>query len=131
MGFINLNGQSVHTSALGNPGSITNSTWSNSTNGTWINGTWSSTTGSTTVVGNTTLSTSMKTTYHILGEDVEVNGFKDGYTAQNVALVNVLGKNFYDELKKQNISFPSEIEDFLSKKFITIERDKKIDDIIK
>jgi len=72
-----------------------------------------------------------KTTYHILGEDVEVSGgYKDGNTAMMVATLNVLGKPFLDELHKNSVFFPTEIEEYLEKKFKWIERDKKIDDII-
>jgi hypothetical protein len=73
-----------------------------------------------------------KTTYHILGEDVEVsNGmYKDPNLLTNIAILNVLGKPFLDELHKNGAFFPSEIEDYLEKKFKWLERDKKIDDII-
>jgi hypothetical protein len=71
-----------------------------------------------------------KSTYHILGEDVEVSGYKDGITAMMVATLNVLGKPFLDELHKNNTFFPKEIEEYLEKKLKWFERDKKIDDII-
>jgi hypothetical protein len=72
-----------------------------------------------------------KATYHVLGEDVEVsNSYTDGNTAMMVATLNVLGKPFLDELHKNNVFFPTEIEKYLEKKFKWIERDKKIDDII-
>ena len=72
-----------------------------------------------------------KATYHILGEDVEVsNSYRDGNTAMMIATLNVLGKPFLDELHKNNVFFPTEIEEYLEKKFKWIERDKKIDDII-
>ena len=73
-----------------------------------------------------------KTTYHILGEDVEVsNGvYADPNLVTNISILNILGKPFLDELHKNNTFFPSEIEDYLEKKFKWLERDKKIDDII-
>ncbi len=72
-----------------------------------------------------------KSTYHVLGEDVEVSGgYKDGNTAMMVATLNVLGKSYLDELHKNSVFFPTEIEEYLEKKFKWIERDKKIDDII-
>lgn len=74
-----------------------------------------------------------KTIYHILGEDVEVsnNGhYRDSNLITNIAIINVLGKPFLDELHKNNTFFPSEIEDYLEKKFKWLERDKKIDNII-
>jgi len=67
-----------------------------------------------------------RTTYHILGEDVEFNGYKDGMTTMMISTLNVLGKPFYDELKKNGVSFPDEIESFLKIKF----RDLRIDDIL-
>lgn len=76
---------------------------------------------------------SSKTTYHILGEDVEVSNsghYRDSNLITNIAILNVLGKTFLDELHKNNVFFPSEIEDYLEKKFKWLERDKKIDDII-
>jgi hypothetical protein len=80
---------------------------------------------------NGTLVWSGKATYHVLGEDVEVsNSYTDGNTAMMIATLNVLGKPFLDELHKNNVFFPSEIEKYLEKKFKWIERDKKIDDII-
>jgi hypothetical protein len=72
-----------------------------------------------------------KTTYHVLGEDVEVSSsYVDGNTAMMIATLNVLGKPFLDELHKNSTFFPREIEEYLEKKFKWLERDKKIDDII-
>jgi len=67
-----------------------------------------------------------KCTYHILGEDVEVSGYVDGTTAMIISTLNVLGKPFYDELKKNKVSFGDEIEDYLKVKF----RDIKIETIL-
>ena len=77
---------------------------------------------------NTT--TIAKTKYHILGEDVEVSGYIDGTTAMMISTINILGKPYYDELKKNNVSFSNEIEDFLKQKFKILERDTKIDSIL-
>jgi len=76
---------------------------------------------------NTTFS---KVKYHILGEDIEVSGYLDGTTAMIISTLNVLGKPYYDELKKNNVSFCNEIEDFLKQKFKILERDNKIDSIL-
>jgi hypothetical protein len=73
---------------------------------------------------------SFKTKYHVLGEDVEVSGYQDGHTTIIIATLNVLGKPFLDELHKNNTFLPTEIEEYLEKKFKWLERDKKIDDII-
>lgn len=77
---------------------------------------------------------SPKITYHVLGEDVGVSGhayqIKDTSLVTNIATLNVLGKPFLDELHKNGVFFPTEIEEYLEKKFKWLERDKKIDDII-
>jgi len=112
MGFININGQQLHTSAISTSGtiSITNS---NNTSTTISNGSnlyYSTSSG--------TFTTQLaKTTYHVLGEDIEVDGFRDGMTAIMVAQLNILGKEFYYELKKQDCHFPAQIDEFLKNKF--------------
>jgi len=102
-------------------------TGSSSNTSTTISGTSLVYNGSSFAIG------ASKTTYHILGEDVEVsnNGhYRDSNLITNIAVLNILGKPFLDELHKNNAFFPSEIEDYLEKKFKWLERDKKIDDII-
>jgi hypothetical protein len=47
-----------------------------------------------------------------------------------IATINVLGKPYYDELLKQGVVLPSEISTFLERKFLILERDRKIDSII-
>jgi hypothetical protein len=76
---------------------------------------------------NTTIS---KAKYHIFGEDVEVEGYIDGTTAMMISTLNVLGKPYYDELKKNNVSFSNEIEDFLKQKFKILQREDRIDSIL-
>lgn len=71
-----------------------------------------------------------KTKYHILGEDVEVSGNIDGITAMMISTLNVLGKPYYDELKKNNVSFSNDIEDFLKQKFKILQREDRIDSIL-
>ena len=91
----------------------------------------STTTVSSTGLYGTSFNTTIaKTKYHILGEDVEVSGYIDGTTAIMISTLNVLGKPYYDELKKNNVSFSNEIEDFLKQKFKILERDTKIDSIL-
>jgi hypothetical protein len=85
----------------------------------------------TTAGSGHTINYQPKTTYHILGEDVEVSGYyHDPNTTMMIATLNVLGKPFLEELHKNGAFFPKEIEEYLEKKFKWIERDKKIDDII-
>ena len=69
--------------------------------------------------------------YHILGEDFETNGYLDGATAVMISTLNVLGKPFYEELKKNNVSFPDDMDEFIQQRLKVLDRDKKIDSIIK
>ena len=70
---------------------------------------------------------SPKTTYYILGENIEVVGQRDADTSIALATLNILGKPFYDELKNNGIRFCEEIEEFLKVKF----RECKIDSVLK
>ena len=142
MGFVNISGQTVHTSAIGSPIFGTPSVTSGSLYGTGsstltISGTNSNTTitngtaGSYVVYGNGSTLSFAKTTYHVLGEDIQVDGYGDPYLAVTISTLNVLGKPFYDELKKNNVSLPTEIEEYLEVKFKILERDRKIKEILK
>jgi hypothetical protein len=124
MGFVNINGNNVHTSALsgsyGSTGSITTTTLITGSGSSYY-----------TTAGSSYYSTLLaKSTYHILGEDVEVDGYKDNSIVMIIATINVLGKPYYDELLKQGVVLPSEISTFLERKFLILERDRKIDSII-
>ena len=72
-----------------------------------------------------------KSKYHILGEDFETNGYLDGTTVIMISTLNVLGKPFYEELKKNNVSFPNDMDEFIQQRLKVLDRDKKIDSIIK
>ena len=72
-----------------------------------------------------------KSKYHILGEEFEIDGYLDGSTAVMISTLNVLGKPFYEELKKNNVSFTDEMDKFIQQRLKVIDRDKKIDSIIK
>ncbi len=128
MGFVNINGSNVHTSSIytGTTSSIYG-TGSNVTISSGSNITVSNSSGN--FVGYSIQP--QKTTYHILGEDLEVEGWLDSNVAMIISIINVLGKPYYDELKKQQVSLPKEIEKFLESKFIVLERDRKIDEVIK
>jgi hypothetical protein len=67
-----------------------------------------------------------KEIYHVLGEDIQVSGMRTIELVSVICTLNVLGKPYYDELKKNQITFPKEIEDYLKIKF----RDLKIDSIL-
>lgn len=130
MSFVNIGGNNVHTSALSGSIGITGS----ATGVVSISGTNSITTTSNQylVYGGSTINYSLQsTTYHVLGEDIEVSGYADSSLALAISTLNVLGKPFYDELKKNKISFPKEIEDYLEVKFKILERDRKINDVLK
>lgn len=116
MGFVNTNGHQVHISNIGS-GTISN----------WSAGTITTSGGSYSLY---TIIQPSITSYHILGEDVEVEGYKDSYISLIIATINVLGKQYYDELKEQQVNLPKEIVDFLEKKFVILERDRKIDSVI-
>ena len=68
--------------------------------------------------------------YHILGEDFDSNGYLDGTTAVMISTLNVLGRPFYEELKKNKISFPQEMDEFIQQRLKVLERDMKIESII-
>lgn len=72
-----------------------------------------------------------KTTFVILGEELEVEGYIDMLTPLVIASLNVLGKPYWLELKKQNIHIDSKIEAFIEERITILDRDKKIDDILK
>ena len=142
MGFVNIGGQTVHTSAIGAPVFGTPSISSSVGNSgiISISGTNSSITTSSTTLssgqyltwGGSTMNYSInKTTYHVLGEDIEVESYGDPHLAVAISTLNVLGKPFYDELKKNNVTLPSEIEEYLEVKFKILERDRKIKEILK
>jgi len=142
MGFVNIGGQTVHTSAIGNPiygtpsvsGTLISGTGSTGTlivSGTNSNITTSIGNSQYLVCGSTMNYTMSKTTYHILGEDIQIDGYNDPHLAVIISTLNVLGKPFYDELKKNNVSLPTEIEEYLELKFKILERDRKIKDILK
>jgi hypothetical protein len=138
MGFVNIGGQTVHTSSIGAPlfgtPSISNTVGSSgiiSISGTNSSITTSTSNGQYLVYGGSTNYSINKTTYHVLGEDIEVESYGDPHLAVAISTLNVLGKPFYDELKKNNITLPSEIEEYLEVKFKILERDRKIKEILK
>lgn len=72
-----------------------------------------------------------KTTYVILGEEYETNGYySDPTIGLTIATLNVLGKPFWIELKKQNFTFGYEMDAFIEERIKILDRDKKIDDLL-
>jgi hypothetical protein len=68
--------------------------------------------------------------FNILGEEYEHNGYIDGHISVAISTLNILGKPYWTELKNNGVVFPHEMEKFIEKRFLILERDKKIDDII-
>jgi hypothetical protein len=111
--------------------------------GSWISGTLGATgfSGSIGVTGTTASWTTttvtsgylniqpQKTKYNVLGTEIEVDGYTDPVVAMYISMVNIMGKQFYDEVKKQGVNFPKEIESFLEKALIAWNRNEKIDTI--
>lgn len=135
MGFVNINGQQLHTSNISTTGPTGSSGQQNSsisisggsittTTGSNNNLVYSSSSGSFVI-------SSPKTTYFILGEEFETEAYwTDSSLALIISSINIMGKPFYDDLKKQGVVLPEDIDDFINERFKIIERDKKIEDII-
>jgi len=81
--------------------------------------------------GTTATISQPKTKYVILGEELEVDGYKDIITPLIIATLNVLGKPYWLELKKQDIKLTDEISSFIEERITVLDRDKKINDILK
>jgi hypothetical protein len=72
-----------------------------------------------------------KITYVILGEEYETDGYSDPNIAIAIATLNILGKPYWLELKKQSFSFGYNIDAFIEERITILDRDKKIDDLLK
>jgi len=91
--------------------------YSNGTSNTLVssaNSTWS------------TFNINTKSVYIVFGEEIKVDGPKDTFLAQNLSLITVLGKTFYDELIKNGFTFTKEIEVVLQRNF----RNEKINSVL-
>lgn len=89
----------------------------------------------TTTSGGSSISTtsaSIQTNrYYILGEyiDLSINDFS-GTLSTILATLNVLGRPFYEELKKQPISLSNEVIEIIERRLIITERERKINSVI-
>lgn len=81
--------------------------------------------------GNIVYGSSPFCVYHVLGQDLEINEPWCPATAANIASLNILGKKFLEELHKNGVFFPDQIEEDIKKKFIILERDIKINSVVK
>lgn len=94
-----------------------------------------STSGITTISGSslTIGMTSYTRKFHVLGEDFDLSN-NSGFDSNLVIIIstlNVLGRPFWEELKKQNVYLPDELKDFIEKRLVILDRDEKINSIIK
>ena len=71
------------------------------------------------------------TPYIILGEEFKAKSYYIDLPVANViATLNVLGKPYWDELKKQGPGLDYDMIEFIENRIKVIERDKKVDDIL-
>jgi hypothetical protein len=64
--------------------------------------------------------------YNVMGKEIEVSGTICPMVAMYVASINVLGKRFYDQVKKQHVKLPKEIVDYVDNNIVAWERNKKL-----
>lgn len=68
--------------------------------------------------------------YVILGEEYKTDYAFSIDIVIAIATLNVLGKPYWIELKKQNFSFGYDLDKFIEERIIVLDRDRKIDDIL-
>lgn len=113
---------SFNTSSSSTSGSVTNIS-----NGSLTIGTVSP--GSNISISMGSSISSIKNKYFILGEYFELDLY-DGYLLIMISTLNVLGRPFYEDLKKQPVYLPNELIEVIEKRLTIIERDSKIDSIL-
>ena len=116
MGFINIGGDIVHTSAIG---SLTASCY-----------TTTSTLGNSGSIGYYANSSMKKIDYILMGEEISYTGYTELNVSLLITSINVLGWEYYEEFKKQNCVIPAELEVILDQKYKTYQIDQKIDNLI-
>jgi hypothetical protein len=80
---------------------------------------------------NTSILNPISNRYNILGEEVDLEiGDYNGSFAITIATLNVLGRPFYEELKKQPISLSNEVIEIIERRLIITERERKINSVI-
>jgi hypothetical protein len=77
-----------------------------------------------TSIGNLTASKTTK--YHVLGEEIEVDGYKDNILTIILCNITIMGEPYYNELIKNGFDFTKDLEDLFKRKF----RENKIDQIL-
>lgn len=72
--------------------------------------------------------------YYILGEYYYSNSISSYSQILNMKLIlsniNILGKPFYEQIKKQKIEIPEDIDNFIQSRLKSFERNRKIDNIM-
>ena len=81
------------------------------------------------IIGSSATISLSKIKYNVLGKEIEVSGYRNFELALCLALINTNGISFYSELKKQEVSFPIEIEEYLKNELKLELRNKKIDQV--
>lgn len=85
----------------------------------------------TSSVLNTSVLNSISNRYNILGEEVDLDiSDHNGSFAITISTLNVLGRPFYEELKKQPISLSNEVIEIIERRLIITERERKINSVI-
>lgn len=84
---------------------------------------------------STSITYKLEKTYHILGEYFTYEyhnpyGLDESHISIIISSINIMGKPFYDDLKKQGIHIPYEIDNFINERFKILERDNKISKLI-
>jgi hypothetical protein len=127
---LNMSSGLTGTNIVTGTSNIATGNWANSTItlGTNVNAIYGNGHGSW---GTGATITSQKTTYVILGEEYESEGYPDPTLGMAIATLNVLGKPYWLELKKQSFSFGYEMDKFIEERITILDRDKKINDILK
>jgi len=115
MGFVNINGHTIHTSALSGSIGVTGSSGSIGVSG---------------YSHSTYTIQPQKVTYHLLGENITFDGRQDANVAQTIALINCIGWKYYEEIQKQGVSFSGELKVILEQRYKTHTRDQKINNIL-
>jgi hypothetical protein len=83
-----------------------------------------------TTTGSAMSTYTLQTTYHLLGEDIKVEGHADHNIAQTISLINCIGWKYYEEIQKQGISFSGELKEILEQRYKSHTRDQKINNIL-
>lgn len=122
---LTIYGGSSSTWTSGSYGTFSGST---TTTVTSVGGTFSSGSSGISYIGYHSVVSKVK--YVVLGKEIEVDGYKDAVTALYISMINLQGKPFYDEVKKQGVDFPKEIEEYLKTALIQWDREKKLDTLL-